>query len=72
MTDFAREPIPDYGDHMTMAEFVSACQQGLFVDDDGSGCYATDTELVRKSIMPSDVRVGVHDTTFSHVVWFNK
>jgi len=28
------EPIPDYGDHMSMADFVGCCESGCFIDYD--------------------------------------
>ena len=66
------EPIPDYGDHMTMGKFVRYCKDGGFIDYDGSGNYATATEMSDISVSPSDIMSGVYRKDFTHVVWFNK
>jgi len=66
------EPIPDYGDHMTMEEFIENVRSGLFTDDDGHGNYATaDKMLSDRIVHPSMVECDL-DTSWSHVVWFNK
>ena len=66
------EKLPDYGDHMTMDEFVKACLCGAFIDYDGHGCYATANMMSNLVVSPSDVMQGKHDTSYTHVVWFNK
>jgi hypothetical protein len=65
-------PIPDYGDHMIIGEFIECVRSGFFIDDDGIGRYATKTEMTDKYISPSDVAHGKVDWRFTHVVWFNK
>jgi len=66
------EPIPSYGDHMTLDEFVEICKSGGFVDYDGTGYYATATHMTRERAYPSKIRDGVIDRTYTHVMWFNK
>lgn len=66
------EPIPDYGDLMTCEEFKDAVDEGSFVNDDGSGYYATTTEMSRVEARPSDVRKHGFRRDYTHVVWFNK
>lgn len=66
------EPIPSYGDHMTMEHFVNCCQVGGFIDYDGSGQYATATEMSDIIVEPSDIKSGVYRKDFTHVVWFNR
>lgn len=66
------EPIPEYGEHMTREEFESACKSGCFIDYDGHGCYATEIEMSKIVIVPSDLRNGWQYPDFTHVVWFNK
>lgn len=66
------EPIPDYGDLMTMEDFVESCKDFSFLDEDGTGYYATATQKSNKPINPSDVMGETYDKSFSHVVWFNK
>jgi hypothetical protein len=68
------EKLPDYGDHMTIEEFEAACQNGGFIDYDGTGNYATDREMSDIEVSPSDITAKNYKRKplFSHVVWFNK
>ena len=66
------KPIPDYGDHMTLEQFVLCVEQHSFIDNDGSGYYATATEMTRLEAIPSNITKGMINKEFSHVVWFNK
>jgi len=74
--DMLREPkmgpIADYGNHMPMQEFIDCCECGGFIDYDGSGNYATETEESDISISPSDVARGDIRKDFTHVVWYNR
>ena len=65
-------PIPNYGDLMTLEDWVSAVKSGGFIDYDGDGCYATEKEISNKYVKPSDVRKGKVDKSWTHVVWFNR
>lgn len=61
------EPIPEYSDHMTSADFAE--QVGLtFVDSDGYGHYASATEMFDEEFSPSTF----NPSRATHVVWFNK
>lgn len=64
-----RSPLPDYGDHMTLREFVSSVQDGILTPDDGSGRFATETEMF-KGTDCFDFKNRPKEAT--HVVWFNK
>lgn len=66
--------IPDYGDHMTLADFTAHVARGLFIDYDGHGYYATDSEMSDIVVHPSDVKAGlvINDPRLTHVVWFNR
>lgn len=66
------KPIPEYGDLMTMEEFLDSVACGALIDYDGHGNYATETEMSDIVVVPSDVRLGRINMTFSHVVWFNR
>jgi hypothetical protein len=69
------EPIPDYGDHMTWEDFVSAVKTGGFIDYDGHGNLATATECSDKNIVPSQITrpSGYKKPAWcSHVVWYNR
>jgi hypothetical protein len=67
-----REPIPDYGDHMTIEEFIDACHGGGITDHDGSACYATAKHMYDVPAVPSVIAAAGPDRRFTHVVWFNK
>lgn len=64
--------IPDYGDHMTMKEWLECVDCGGFIDYDGGGNYATDTQMTNLEVYPSDVAKGNVDKSWTHIVWFNR
>jgi hypothetical protein len=64
--------IPDYGSHMLLKDFVDCCNDGVFIDYDGAGYYATETEESDICANPSDIVCGNIRTDFSHVMWYNK
>ena len=66
------KPLPNYGDHMTLGDFLDCVESGLFIDDDGFGEYATATQVSGKKVHPSDVLAKVIDTDYTHVVWYNR
>jgi len=66
------EAIPKYGDHMTLKDFIKNVKSGGFIDYDGSGNYATETQMSDITIYPSDINSGVYRKDFSHIVWFNR
>ena len=70
MTKF--EPIPSYGDHITMKTFLEWVRTGCIIDYDGHGKYATDKQMTDITVFPSDVKSKKLDKSFSHIVWFNK
>jgi hypothetical protein len=65
--------LPDYGDLITLEEFIGACESGTFIDSDGTGYYATETQMSNIPAYPSDIIVGgiIYDD-YTHVMWFNK
>lgn len=64
--------LPNYGDLMTLKEFIENCESGGFIDYDGSGKYAFKDEMSDIAVYPSTVTDGNIDRDFTHVVWFNK
>jgi hypothetical protein len=50
------EPLPDYGSHMTWAEFCADVAWGGIDDDDGCGELATATERSNVSIYPGRIK----------------
>jgi hypothetical protein len=66
------EPIPDYGEHMTIQEFNACCLSGAFTDDDGLACYATKTQMTDIKVCPSDFEfTSINNHPYTHIVWFN-
>jgi hypothetical protein len=65
------EPHDDIGDLMTLEDFVSACGN-MFIDYDGFGYYATETEQTDIIIKPGDVMRDIHRKDFTHVKWYNR
>jgi hypothetical protein len=67
------EKIPGYGDLMTMDEFIGCVECGAFIDYDGFGRYATETEMEGSEfVKPSMVENKTIDRTYTHIVWFNR
>ena len=44
----------------------------MITSDDGSGYYATDSEMSPVSVNPYNVEQGIVDKKWTHVVWMNK
>jgi hypothetical protein len=66
-------PIPEYGDLMTVGDFLASCQCGLFIDYDGQRCLATETEMSSVTVYPSNIEdMLVEHPQYTHVVWFNR
>lgn len=67
------EPIPEYGDLMTLGNWRGCVELGLFVDYDGSGYLATATEMYTGiDIYPSQLKIFEFPEWVTHIVWFNK
>ena len=66
------EDFDDYGDLMTMEDFVETCKSRCFINYDGFGKYATSTKVSNHTIRPSDVITGRLLHGFTHVVWYNR
>lgn len=69
------EPIPDYGDLMTIEEWLSAVDCGCFIDYDGYGNLAYEKEMSEVEVWPSMVKKGQFEKLrgdFTHIVWFNR
>ncbi len=64
------EPIPDYGDMITVREFIDCCKSNSFIDYDGFGHPAKGDKMMRKYIWPSKLSEIPKDAT--HIIWFNK
>ena len=70
--DYTLKPInKDSGSFMTLDEFKRLA--GIFFSDyDGSGYYATETQVSSVPCVPSDIYNGYVRKDFTHVMWYNK
>lgn len=67
------EPMPDYADVMTLADFIDNVGMGVLTNDDGTGYYATATHVSNVLCLPSNVNLeGIAPAGATHVAWFNK
>lgn len=66
------KPLPNYGEHMNVEDFIVSCEAGAFLDYDGHGEYATEVECTTIIVHPSDVTKGKVDERWTHIMWYNK
>jgi hypothetical protein len=68
------KPLPDYGTLIPIKEFIDQCLCFAFIDYDGHGNYATETQMSDIIVSPSDIvsSNGKYHEEFSHVMWFNR
>jgi hypothetical protein len=60
-------PHDEFGELMTASEFDSDVEYKVFTPDDGSGYWATSTEMSKLSVWSFDKPVWA-----THVMWYNK
>jgi hypothetical protein len=66
-----KETVPDYGDLMTVKDFMDSCVIGAFIDYDGYGHPVKDGKMMGSvAVLPSKRREIPEDAT--HIVWFNR
>lgn len=70
----SKEIDKEWGDLMTIDEFIDCCEYGGFIDSDGSGYYASDKHESNIPAIPSMIKSGmiVRRDGLTHVVWYNK
>lgn len=62
-------PDPNFGDLFTLEEWKEHLQNGLFIEDDGSGYWADDF----KHTDDGDVfDISTKPDWATHILWFNK
>lgn len=76
------EKIPEYGDLMTIERFSDCVKSGSFIDYDGYGYWATETQCSSLSVKPSQFykskKICGKDISdlkpewATHIVWFNR
>jgi len=64
--------IPDFGDVMSLEDFIDNVKCGGFIDYDGSGNYVKDGMESDITIYPSDFKHGAIRTDFDTIVWYNR
>lgn len=72
---FKFEKIDPDDDHMTIEEWKEACDDGMFIDYDGWGDFATETECSNLSVSPSDYYKNPDwnpPSWATHIVWYNR
>ena len=72
MVENSLQPIPEYCDLMTIAQFVESVKTGLFIDYDGHGYYANSKYMSTVLVTPSDIRRCGPLQGWTHVAWFNR
>lgn len=60
------------GDTFTLEKFIELVNDGLFIDSDGYGYYATEDAKSDVYIYPSDIKEELYRSDFTHIIWFNK
>jgi len=68
----AMEDIPDYGDLIPLSEWLENVKFGAFIDYDGHGNLATETQCSDIVIIPSEVEGYVFPEWTTHIVWYNR
>jgi hypothetical protein len=69
---YTLQEIPNYGDIMTLEEFIKCVKSGGFIDYDGSGNYLEFNKMTNIDIYPSDVEFNKIRTQFDRIIWFNR
>ena len=65
-------PLPDYGDTMSLDDFIENVKCGGFIDYDGFGHYIKDGQETNIEIYPSDVKHNAIREEFDSIIWFNR
>jgi len=66
------ENLPDYGEVMTLKDFVKNVKSGGFIDYDGYGKYVKGDKMSDITINPSDVKNKSLRKDFESIIWFNR
>ena len=64
----------DIGDLISWPDFLQNCKDRSFIDYDGHGNWATETEHGKSIIYPSEVLKGLitKPDWATHVMWYNR
>jgi hypothetical protein len=74
LTEIVFQEEIQYGDLMTIEEFIACCSMGGFIDDDGNGNYANSTHESNIPAIPSMIAndMIIRDPQLTHVIWYNR
>jgi len=72
MMPYELSELPDYGDVMSLKDFIEDCKCGNFIDYDGHGYYVKDGKESNIMIHPSDVIDGAIRPDFDTIIWYNR
>lgn len=64
--------LPDYGEILTLKDFVDNVNGGGFIDYDGFGYYCRDGMISNIEIYPTDIKHNMVRTDFDKIIWFNR
>jgi len=67
------EPLDDIGDLLTLEDFEECVRTGMFIDYDGFGHPATESEMDGDVwLKPSTFERSAIDPRWTHVNWYNR
>jgi predicted nuclease with TOPRIM domain len=64
--------LSDFGDVMSLEDFINCVKCGGFIDYDGYGYYIKDNQESDIEIYPSDVKHNSIRKDFDTIIWFNR
>jgi len=64
--------LPNYGDVMSLNDFIKCVKCGGFIDYDGFGNYVKDGKETDIVIQPSDVKYKAIRKDFDTIIWYNR
>jgi len=66
------QTIPEYGRKVSAEEFEEWVDCGAIISDDGTGCWATETEMDPNARVFRGITPTQKPDWATHAVWFNK
>jgi len=75
MESLPNRDMPHFADVYSLSDFIQACTNNSFIDDDGSAYFIASNQMTRCPAIPSIVagkQVSDFPKAFTGVAWFNK
>lgn len=60
------------GNKYSIEDFIDMVNDGVLIDYDGYGVYASDKGVSDIEIYPSDIKNNMYRKDFTHVIWYNR